>query len=451
MNKVPIFIHSLFRTGSTYIWHKFRENERYHCYYEPLHPNLLSISPEHPVAWAYDEQSTNRMRHPPLEKPHSLEYQLLLRPGVKGLPFLKKSFIFDEFCKNNGNLALKKYIELLLDNAGDKIPLLQFNRSALRIRWFKKNFPQACHIYLVRNPRNQWHSYLVMQREHNLDIFLVMDMLTIGVNLKENCFQTLAEHIPLIEYHGKRIEDEELIFRQVLETYSDGEKYYLFYYLWFYSLVENVLNADFILNIDLLSSDSDYLCRTYDFLRNSGVEGVDFGDAKITGYHGYILDRRTMEGIEREVQTVILNNLNPHDADTFISELPGKESSSLNLDKEDIIKRQKLKISVGHQDERRIKKYRDIIGVLADQLVFYKGVMNDLEKKIRIKDQLLKQKENQVTQKEEQIKEKDVQIKQKEEQISNLLNSWTYRSGRFLVSPFRLAKKLLTSGSLKKH
>src|SRR5690606_10958003 len=40
----PVFIHSMFRTGSSYIWKKFNELEGVVAFYEPLHENLRLLS-----------------------------------------------------------------------------------------------------------------------------------------------------------------------------------------------------------------------------------------------------------------------------------------------------------------------------------------------------------------------------------------------------------------------
>ena len=40
----PIFIHAWWRSGSTYIWSKLRENESCRCYYEPLHEKIAGLN-----------------------------------------------------------------------------------------------------------------------------------------------------------------------------------------------------------------------------------------------------------------------------------------------------------------------------------------------------------------------------------------------------------------------
>ena len=40
----PIFIHAWWRSGSTYIWSKLRENKSCRCYYEPLHEKIADLN-----------------------------------------------------------------------------------------------------------------------------------------------------------------------------------------------------------------------------------------------------------------------------------------------------------------------------------------------------------------------------------------------------------------------
>ena len=110
----PIFIHSLFRTGSTYVWNKFRQNKHYYCY----------------------STATARVRHPRITKNHLAEYEKLLQPNHRGIPFFKKSFSFDDYCNNDPNPDLKRYIDYLISGAAaeGKTPVLQFNRTAFRIK-----------------------------------------------------------------------------------------------------------------------------------------------------------------------------------------------------------------------------------------------------------------------------------------------------------------------------
>jgi len=323
MNKKPVFIHSLFRTGSTYLWNKFRQHGGYWCYYEPLNQVLAKIDTQNLLTWAYDANTSGRLRHPVIDKYHLWEYKDLLIPGQTGVPYFKKSFSFDDFCNNDSNPDQKKYIDFLLcgAGAGDKIPLLQFNRTALRIRWFKTHYPDVIHIYLARNPRHQFHSYLSMLRSEKLDIFLTMDLLTASINRNSQYFKPLAERIPLCEYHFGSFEDERLVYSHLLPLYSDKEKYYIFYFTWFSALLENALHNDFILNIDLLSADPGYRRKVMERFEALDIRGIDFEDAAIGKYDSDPIPAVDIEEVEAEVRALVTGRFFQHEIDRIDSAL----------------------------------------------------------------------------------------------------------------------------------
>lgn len=156
--KDPILIHSLFRSGSTYVWNKFREHDRYFCYYEPLHKLLLDIDSEG-LNYYDKELAICVLKHPFIEAPYFEEYRKLLRKGTMvGVPYMKKLFISEDFCNNNKNHPLREYLDYLITHSEDKIPVMKFNRAPLRIKWFQHTYKDGLNIYLVRNPRDNWQS-----------------------------------------------------------------------------------------------------------------------------------------------------------------------------------------------------------------------------------------------------------------------------------------------------
>ena len=154
-NKNPIFIHSLFRTGSTYLYSLFRSNKNNHCYYEPFHETLYNYPKS--KAFAKNKQDTYKsMGHPEDTKDYFFEYPY--NENGYGVPLFQKSFSYDTFCPNKDkNDDLKKYIENLINYAKGR-PVFQFCRSGLRTEWLKKEF-DSVNIYLVRDPHDQWMSY----------------------------------------------------------------------------------------------------------------------------------------------------------------------------------------------------------------------------------------------------------------------------------------------------
>jgi len=311
MNKKnAIFIHSLFRTGSTYIWNTFRQSGVHHCYYEPFHQELAFLETANLDRWSSGPDIAETMGHPLLDREYMHEYRHLLRPGEKGVPFFKKSFSFDDFCNNDSNPGQKKYLDFLLENAGGRIPVLQFNRSALRLGWFKKYYPDVFHVYLLRDPRQQFHSFLAQQEKKNLDIFLLMNLLTAGVNMRKGTvFRDLARRLPLFEYHAADFGLEERFYRILLPFYSLAEQYFIHGCIWFAALLENLAHADMFLNMDLLSGDGGYRAEVSRRLADASGKTLDFSDARITKTGMRFLPDAEAGRIEADVQTMILKRI----------------------------------------------------------------------------------------------------------------------------------------------
>lgn len=317
MTSKPIFIHSLFRTGSTYLWSTFRRNERFRCFYEPLHQEYVSMSTRKPSPWDFSEDLSEHMHFPPLDKSLTHEYGSLLTLDSVGLPLFKKSFSFDEYCLTGDNPDLKSYLDSLIENAGDKIPVLQFNRTPLRIRWFRRAYPEAVHIYLVRNPHDQFQSYVHMMHDKALDIFLVMDILTAGKNQEFGFFPYLAARVPLVKFDSREFADEYLVYKALNRCYSDWERYVIFYFMWFYSLFENAQAADFIVDMDALTRDPGYRGDVHERLKKAGIEGIDLSEASIQTYQEYVLEESELQEIERGVQAMILHAVPGKERSTF--------------------------------------------------------------------------------------------------------------------------------------
>lgn len=482
--KKPIFIHSLFRTGSTYTWNKFRESPNYYCYYEPFHQVLAQLTPkniEHALSKNYD-----RVKHPHLTRYYLYEYKPLLKNGQSGVPYFKKSFSFDEFCYNGENPDLEKYIDCLISAAGDKIPLFQFNRSALRVKWFKQNYPDSLNIYLVRNPRDQWESYLQLYRRSNYTGFFLMDLIIAAINKDKSDFLPLARHLPLLRYQNHCQDNENDFYRLVLESYSEEEKYLVFYYTWFRALVENVSNADFILNINLLSKESSYKEKVIKFLRNRGIHDIDFTDARITRYSTYDLLAETMDNIEENVRSLLVQSLTQDQIKAFFREMSRQDKGYFQFKKGDFIRIKKEKNKAGQDTrDKTIEKFEKIISLLAedwsgqiekDKKSNYLLKQKDLEitakdKQIRVKDRYLAKKDKMLVKKEEELENKDLQLLQKDErlkqkdtiiakkdkqlqhnseqlqeikeQIRKIRGSYTYRIGRVIAFPLIIVKRLI--------
>ena len=407
-NNAPIFIHALFRTGSTYLWRKFREVKEFYCYYEPLHHFFLEIDQNYKDKfWKEDTLIGKELQ----VKKHFLhEYENLIDNQKKGLPYFKKSFIFDQYCKIDTNSELKKYINLLIENAKNKRSVLQFNRTALRTRWFKRNYPEALNIYIVRNPRDQWES-CIRKAKKNRNIFVVMDLMIASLNLSKNHFYELAQHIPLIEYRNQDFNSERIFYDTIIEAYSTQEKYFIFYYIWLLSLIENILYSDMTININFLKNDLKYKNNVSDLLKEHGVSEINFDDAEIWEYKKFSIEINLAKTIENKIQKILFQSKNFDNLDHFFEKISTEDQKYLGIDKKNIEQVEKIGSFNNKKAIKRIRK--NIICMLAEKIVcLKKQVINDR-----------------------------IQIFSKERQIDDINNSVTFKISKILLYPFKIIKK----------
>lgn len=157
-NLEPIFIHSSFRTGSTWLWSKFRENNNTYCYYEVFNEILSDID----IETIQMSSSTWNSHHPP-GPPYFTEFSPLLRGnGISG--FDRDMATADFFLKASGDsYRVAKTRDYLLSivnlaQSNNRVPVLSCTRSIGRIAMIREIIGGS-HILLKRKLFNQWLSY----------------------------------------------------------------------------------------------------------------------------------------------------------------------------------------------------------------------------------------------------------------------------------------------------
>ena len=162
----PVFLHTGWRTAGTWLWSAFRSKEDVLGLYEPLNQSLATLTLR---TLPTMRPAASKSRHPDEQRPYFEEFAPLLsshRPGVAGYrpDFAYESFFMkadDEFPE------LREYIESLLRLAvsSGKVPVFKFCRTLGRIAWLRRNFPDASHIFVMREPGSQWLSAWRLSRE----------------------------------------------------------------------------------------------------------------------------------------------------------------------------------------------------------------------------------------------------------------------------------------------
>jgi hypothetical protein len=452
----PIFIHSLFRTGSTYLWNKFRRIDGYHCYYEPLHPDLKNLSLAKPYVWNSSTQTTELMRHPVLDRNKHAEYQPLLVEGHQGVPFFKDSFSYDEYCENGQNPDLKRYIDFLIEHAGDKTPVFKFNRSALRIRWFKENYPSGIHLYLLRDPRDQWASYNNLSPPEVRELFLSTDLLIVSLNRDSAPLKPLTNCVPLIHVHAENAEGALSIYGELLAVYSQKERYLVFYYLWLVSLLENLLFSDLALSIDLLSTDLSYREKLRTILASFQIQAIDFDDAQMKAHATGTLSPTEMAEVESNAQAMISRSMEPKDIEEAL--LAGRRYAGFGLDLEGRFKTARGPSRLEEDarpdpGEALAKKIEPLARGLASRRREIKTVKAELKENralleenralITRQSKIIQKMETDILQKERQLSVQNARLSQTERALSDVLNSYTFMVGRVVLSPLQFILGLI--------
>ena len=291
------FVHSLFRSGSTYFYNALKRSEHLHVYHEPMHEVIASL----PNSWSElsgrKDQLKSTLRHGFLIGGYFDEFSHLL-PSIKKT--FDPKFSFDYYFMEAGGSApdLKAYIDLLVGGA-PKPPVLQCTRTSGRIAWLKENY-KSNHVFLLRNPWDQWYSYKV-----DLYIATTPRIIYSQSNLPEvlGAVFEASGALPLIGCDTQ----EKLVCGFKCPPTPDQD-YFLFFGLWLYSFVCGERDCDAVIDMDELSTSAEYQANCIASLEKLGIQSIDFSDARL---HRTVFDEREQPGF-RIVEDQVLEIYRQH-------------------------------------------------------------------------------------------------------------------------------------------
>ncbi|MFJ5237466.1 hypothetical protein ACIP86_12170 [Pseudomonas neuropathica] len=290
----PVFVHSLFRAGSTYIFSVFRSSSAgYWCYQEPMSEFVLSARNERESMLAADENLAKVLRHPNMKEAY---YSELYSVSDECITKLEESCIYDGYFATTPEQAGVPYFSGLISSAKGR-PLIQECRTSSRIGVIKSALG-GCHIYLWRNPWDQWWSYKV---DHYFD-----DANQICINGADHP-DVISRLIDEVGFNGLT---EGNIFQKFSWFYqnrlSPENSYLVFYVLWFLGLKEGLESSDLRINIDRLSDSLEYRNYITHALGEMGVDGLDFSECSVPQAVYGAKDRAFFEGIEQRAHGLLL-------------------------------------------------------------------------------------------------------------------------------------------------
>ena len=298
METKPIFVHSLFRSGSTYLFNVFRRSSAgYWCYQEPLNEHLRHAARAPQRLLEKHSQHSLLLRHPGLQRPYFWEFHEV-RDAMA--PLFKKEMSYDWFFmrENDPRFSdISAYFQSLITAARGR-PMFQCCRSFGRVAALRNTFG-GTHIHLWRNPWDQWWSYQVDEYFEATTqlIFNAQNLPPVLAAVKDLC--------RIKNCHREEIEPE-FAWAQS-NPLTSRESYLAFYGLWLYSLLEIEKSANLSINIDLLSSSKAYRERVRAALATEGISGLDFGDCEIAQAKFTASDTHLFEDAETCVHGLFLD------------------------------------------------------------------------------------------------------------------------------------------------
>lgn len=265
-----VFVHSLFRSGSTYFYNVLKRSGNFHVYHEPMHEVVASLANAWEEHDGRRDQLKSTLRHDFLVGGYFDEFFHLL-PSIKKA--FSTEFSYDCYFMEARDQApkLKGYIDLLVGGAL-KTPVLQCTRTSGRIGWLKENYASK-HIFLLRNPWDQWYSYKVDTYIATTPRIIYSQ---INVPAVLSAVFDASGAAPLIG--GDTQEKVAWGFDHPL---SFNEDYFLFFGLWLHSFICGEKICDVFIDMDALSSSEVYQEQSLAKLRDIGIRSVEFSDANL--------------------------------------------------------------------------------------------------------------------------------------------------------------------------
>lgn len=265
-----IFIHSWWRSSSTYVWQKLRQDVSLQCFYEPLHEGIASLNVN--AILSGPEVSLGRMlRHPTAEKHNFFEY---LEPVRSGTLRYTPDLAYERYIlrREQADAGLFAYIDGLISVAAGNArrAVLCFCRSQMRSAWMKENFA-GTHIAQIRNPFDQWVSFQV-------NPYFIARMMGLALSLRKlhpGAFTHIEDFELQAKEHSNRVGHQRN--DPGPKPLSKRDVFRIYMLIWIASSMQSISNSDFVLDVDLLSNNPDYQKLSASKFQSLGCK-IDFSD-----------------------------------------------------------------------------------------------------------------------------------------------------------------------------
>ena len=160
-----------------------------------------------------------------------------------------------------------------------------------------RNFENTLNVALIRNPRDQFESYIASK----MPIFLIMNLIIISRKETISSFKSLVKEIDIPLFYDDNIYKEIQFYKSIVKKISLENHYKIFFTIWLESFIHAKKYADVIVNTNLLNQDENYK-KNIEIKLNISLE-----DFKIKTYDKYQVSIKDFTEIEKNVYKEILN------------------------------------------------------------------------------------------------------------------------------------------------
>ncbi|RWM40207.1 hypothetical protein [Mesorhizobium sp.] len=291
----PLFIHSLHRSGSTYIFNVLRRvtigsKPCYTCFQEPIHEIALYSrhNPDLLLQFEGSGSFQRTSRHPELEKPY---FQELYDVHSAWKDVISPDIVYSGYFGGVAVSETSAYLKAIIEAAPSRA-IIQECRTPLRIAVLKEQLG-GFHVFLWRNPWDQWWSLKAT------DYFDTAHQIILNAPGSPRVISILRDHIGFEACEESSISAQFSFYGLRRPT---AEASYLTYFtLYMLSMMEAGRAADFSINIDQLSSSSDYRETILEKFASHGIQSVDFSDCHVAQAPYDKRDAAFFEPLERRV------------------------------------------------------------------------------------------------------------------------------------------------------
>jgi hypothetical protein len=298
-SRPAVFLHSGFRTGSTWFWNCFRRAANTCAFYEPFHESLAELHPDTLPTTIGDGRT--HLGHSTVDAPYFEEYRALLRP-TGGVAFYEGAMAFEDYFYTGPNPPQHRYLTHLMQHAwgNGKTPVLGFCRSLGRVPWLRQNF-SAINIVTLRKPWNRWMSY----RQHRIrtgNPYFEMCAFVTAVVGRNGQYGPFFADLPLPPPSAE--EPLGVYF----ETLNEEQRLRVFLRVYVLEMMIALRDAEHVVDLERMSSDADYRAETTEVLRSvTGLADLSFSNCALPD-HGVSADPMFQACLD-EARTRLVNYL----------------------------------------------------------------------------------------------------------------------------------------------